>query len=103
MAKKADKEWGLKYGEESVMQCDLALNRLVQSVVDKWKMQLNSDYYSSIVGFEQIHDLWYMMYSDMKAIYTLEKLIKLDYSTPMIADEWEGGYNDKTTGSKEKV
>lgn len=27
------------------------------------------------------------MYSDMKAIYTLEKLIKLDYSTPMIADD----------------
>lgn len=89
MAKKADEEWGLKYGEQTEMQCDLALRRLVQSVFDKWKMQINSDFYSD-VGLGQIHDLWYMMYSDMKAIYTLEKLIKLDYSTPMIADDEKG-------------
>ena len=88
MSKKADNQWGETWSQEKEMACGVALQHLASAVYIKWRNAINSETdYPDLVGLGQIHDFWNMMYEDMKAIYTLEKLVNDTYKTVIIDKE----------------
>lgn len=90
MSKKADDNWGEKWSKEKEMDCGVALQHLATAVYTKWRSAINSESeYPNLVGLGQIHDIWNEMYEDMKAIYTLEKVVNDTYPTRII-DKEEG-------------
>ena len=88
MSKRADKEWGEKWSKEKEEDCRIALQVLATAVWSNWYREITSHSdYPRLVGLGNIHDLWHTIYTDMKAIYTLEKLVNDTYRTPMIENE----------------
>lgn len=96
MSKRADDTWGTTWSQEKEMECHVALQTLASCVYAKWRHYINqeakmgdgSDWIEG-VGLGQIHDIWNIMYSDMKALYTLEKLVNNQYATRIIENEEE--------------
>ena len=90
MSKKADERWGMTWSREAEMACGVALQHLASAVYIKWRNAINAETeYPDLVGLGQIHDIWNMMYEDMKAVYTLERLVNDDYMTRIIEGEAE--------------
>jgi len=88
MSKKADERWGKTWSRETEMACGVALQHLASAVYIKWRNAINAETkYPDLVGLGQIHDIWNMMYEDMKAIYTLEQLVNDKYKTRIIESE----------------
>lgn len=84
MSKRADENWGTVWSAENEMDARIALSHLAASVWDKWTRAFNAEKYPNMVGLGQVHDIWNMMYNDMKALYTLEKLLNNTYGTAII-------------------
>ena len=84
MSKRADDTWGTVWSAENEMDARIALSHLAASVWDKWTRAFNAEKYPNMVGLGQVHDIWNMMYNDMKALYTLEKLLNNTYGTAII-------------------
>ena len=92
MSKKAEKNWGRVWSEQSEMDCRVAIQHISSAIYYKWRDIINGEsQYPDMVGTGQIHDIWNYMYEDMKALYTLEKLVNDNYKTVIIQDEKEGG------------
>lgn len=89
MSKRADDTWGTVWSAENEMDARIALGHLAASVWIKWQREFDAEKYPRMVGLGQVHDAWNMMYEDMKALYTLEKLLNNTYSTRII-EEQEG-------------
>lgn len=87
MSKKADNNWGRIWSEESEMECGVALQHVAAAVWIKWQNEFNAEGYPKMVGLGQVHDIWNMMYEDMKALYTLEKLVNNEYCARIIESE----------------
>lgn len=84
MSKRADDTWGTVWSDENEMDARIALSHLAASVWIKWQREFNAEKYQNMVGLGQVHDVWNMMYNDMKALYTLEKLVNNTYATFII-------------------
>ena len=90
---KADNEWGKHWSQESEMECGVALQTLASSVYTHWRDKINQECKTSNgewiegVGLGNIHDLWNLMYKDMKALYTLEQLVNTQYRTKGIEQD----------------
>ena len=90
MSKRADKEWGEAWSKEKEMDCGVALQTLASCVYTHWQHRINAECKTMSgewiegVGLGQIHDIWNIMYHDMKALYTLEKLVNNTYRARMI-------------------
>jgi hypothetical protein len=84
MSKRADDTWGTVWSAENEMDARIALSHLAASVWDKWTRAFNAEKYPNMVGLGQVYDIWNMMYNDMKALYTLEKLLNNTYGTAII-------------------
>jgi len=76
------------------MECRVALQTLASCVYAKWRFHINQEArmgdgsdWTEGVGLGQIHDIWNIMYTDMKALYTLEQLVGAQYRTRIIEDE----------------
>lgn len=89
MSKKADKNWGRAWSREAEMDCRVAMQHLAGAVFSKWRRAIEQERYPNMVGMGQIHDLWNMMYEDMKAVYTIERLVNDDYRAVIIEKEYE--------------
>lgn len=88
MSKKADRNWGRVWSQETEMDCRVALQHLATAVYHKWSNAINSESkYPDLVGLGQIHDIWNGMYEDMKALYALEQLCNNHYKTKIIDEE----------------
>lgn len=88
MSKVAEETWGKVWSREEEMNCQVALQRLATSVYLGWKDRIESESkYPDLVGLGQIHDIWNGMYRDMKALYTLERLVNTHYKTVIVEDE----------------
>ena len=87
MNKKADKQWGEMWSQEKEMECHVALQVVASSIYTHWRNRINqacqttSGEWIEGVGLGNIHDLWNLMYEDMKALYTLEHLVNNHYRT----------------------
>ena len=87
MSKRADKEWGEMWSNEKEMECKVALQTLASRVYTHWRDRINqecrtpSGEWIEVVGLGNIHDIWNLMYHDMKALYTLEQLVNNHYRT----------------------
>ena len=87
MSKRADQEWGEMWSNEKEMECKVALQTLASCVYTHWRDQINRECMTTSgewiegVGLGNIHDIWNLMYHDMKALYTLEKLVNNHYRT----------------------
>lgn len=88
MSKGADKQWGEFWSQRKEMDCQVALQVLASSVYAHWRDKINRECLTSDggewiegVGLGNIHDLWNVMYMDMKALYTLEQLVNDHYRT----------------------
>ena len=89
MSKRADKEWGEMWSKEKEMECGAALQTLASCVYTHWRNRMNQDHKCKTisgelgegVGLGNIHDIWNLMYHDMKALYTLEQLVNNNYKT----------------------
>lgn len=84
MSKRVDDTWGTVWSAENEMDAGIALSHLASSVWIKWQREFNAEKYPNMVGLGQVHDVWNMMYNDMKALYTLEKLVNNTYGTFII-------------------
>ena len=84
MSKRADDTWGTVWSEENEMDAQVALSHLAAAVWRKWQRALDAEKYPNMVGLGQVHDIWNLMYNDMKALYTLEKLVNNMYGTLII-------------------
>ena len=89
MSKRADDTWGTVWSEENEMDARIALSHLAASVWIKWQREFNAEKYPNMVGLGQVHDAWNLMYNDMKALYTLEKLLNNTYGTAIIEKQME--------------
>ncbi len=87
MSKRSDHNWGVAWSQEKEMECGIALQHLAAAVWIKWRRFMDSEQYPDMVGLGQIHDMWNMMYEDMKALYTLEKLCNDDYKAAIVEKE----------------
>lgn len=87
MSKAADDNWGAVWSRESEMECRVALQVIASCVYDHWRDVIDrrsktaSGRWVEGIGLGDIHDIWNYMYDDMKALYTLEKLVNNHYST----------------------
>lgn len=87
MSKRADKEWGEMWSREKEMECGVALQTLASCVYTHWRNRINQECKTTGgewiegVGLGNIHDIWNLMYHDMKALYTLEQLVNDHYKT----------------------
>ena len=88
MSQKADKNWGRVWSREAEMDCRVAMQHLAGCVFNKWRRAIEQERYPDMVGMGQIHDFWNMMYEDMQAVYTLERLVNDDYRAKIIEDEY---------------
>lgn len=93
MSKKADDNWGMAWSQENEMECGIALQHLAACVWTKWEKAFSAEKYPDMVGLGQVHDVWNMMYRDMKALYTLETLINDTYATAIVEREGPGMTN----------
>lgn len=90
MSKSADENWGTLWSRESEMKCGVALQVLASCVYDHWRDVIDrrsktaSGRWVEGIGLGDIHDIWNFMYEDMKALYTLEKLVNNEYHTAII-------------------
>ena len=84
MSKRADENWGTVWSMVKEMDAKVALSHLAEAVWRKWQSAVNAEKYPNMVGLGQVHDLWNLMYYDMKALYTLEKLLNNTYGTAII-------------------
>lgn len=84
MSKRADHNWGTAWSQESEMECRVALQQLATAVWIKWQKAFNAEQYPDMVGLGQVHDIWNMMYTDMKALYTLEQLVGDKYRAKIV-------------------
>lgn len=95
MSNRADKEWGEMWSREKEMECGVALQTLASCVYTHWRNRINlecktvSGEWIEGVGLGNIHDIWNLMYHDMKALYTLEQLVNNHYRTKGIEQEKE--------------
>lgn len=93
MSKQADKQWGEMWSREKEMECQVALQRLASCVYTHWRHCINqecetiSGEWIEGVGLGSIHDIWNLMYEDMKALYALEQLVNSQYKTRGIDNE----------------
>lgn len=88
MSKRADKEWGKAWSREAEMECGVALQILATAVWSNWYREITSKKdCPRLVGLGNIHDMWNAMHDDMKAIYTLEKLVNDTYRTKGVETE----------------
>ena len=69
------------------MNARIALSHLAASVWIKWTREFNAEKYPKMVGLGQVHDAWNLMYDDMKALYTLEKLLNNTYGAAIIDNQ----------------
>ncbi|MCR5791371.1 MAG: hypothetical protein K6G83_15920 [Lachnospiraceae bacterium] len=96
MSQKADKNWGRVWSKEAEMDARIALQVVASSIYTHWKYTINQESKTSSgewiegVGLGQIHDIWNLMYTDMKALYTLEQIVGTHYRTKIIEDESPG-------------
>ena len=103
MSKAADNNWGMTWSRESEMECKVALQVLASCVYDHWRDVIDRESKTSAgrwvegVGLGNIHDIWNYMYDDMKALYTLEKLVNDTYSTAIIAKEMKDAETQEGT------
>ena len=87
MSKRADKEWGEMWSREKEMDCRVALQVLASSIYEHWRQKINRECQTTSgewvegVGLGNIHDIWNIMYNDMQALYTLERLVNACYHT----------------------
>lgn len=87
MSEQADKEWGEMWSREKEMECGVALQTLASCVYTHWRNRINqeckamSGEWIEGIGLGNIHDIWNLMYHDMKALYTLEQLVNDHYKT----------------------
>ena len=87
MSKRADKEWGEMWSREKEMECRVALQTLASCVYTHWRNRINQECKTTNgewiegVGLGNIHDIWNLMYHDMKALYALEQLVNDYYKT----------------------
>lgn len=99
MSKAADNQWGKTWSKESEMECQLALQVLASSIYTHWRNRINAQCQTQDgewiegVGLGNIHDLWNTMYTDMKALYTLEQLVNCNYKTKIIENEMRNEIN----------
>ena len=84
MSKRTDDTWGTIWSEENEMNARIALSHLAASVWIKWTREFNAEKYPKMVGLGPVHDAWNLMYDDMKALYTLEKLLNNTYGAAII-------------------
>ena len=92
MNKRADEEWGEAWSREKEIDCHVALQVLSTAVWSNWYRQIRAyEDHPHMVGLGNIHDLWNTMHDDMKAIYTLERLVNNEYRTKGIEDEESEG------------
>lgn len=94
MSKVADENWGLAWDRETEMECEIALQHLAASVWTKWAKEFSAEQYPNMVGLGEVHDTWNMMYQDMKAIYTLEKLVNNNYVARIVEKDGPGMTNE---------
>ena len=88
MSKRSDNEWGEAWSREKELDCQIALQVLATAVWSNWQREINShNDCPRMVGLGNIHDLWNIMHDDMKAIYTLERLVNDTYRTKGIETE----------------
>jgi len=78
------------------LSAGVAIQHLSTAIFCHWRESFNEERYPSMVGTGQIHDLWNMMYADMRALYTLEKMAGVEYRTAGIDD----GEKDRLKHSK---
>ena len=76
------------------MECGIALQHLATSIWIKWENAFSAEKYPDMVGLGQVHDIWNMMYQDMKALYTLEKLVNDKYATAIVQKDGPGMTNE---------
>jgi len=100
MSKKADENWGMAWSQEQEMECGIALQHLAGAVWSKWEKAFSAEKYPEMVGLGQVHDTWNMMYQDMKALYTLEKLVNDEYATAIVEKEGPGMTNQASKTEK---
>ena len=99
MSKRADKEWGEMWSQEKEMECSVALQTLASCVYTHWRDRINQECKTTSgewiegVGLGNIHDIWNLMYHDMKALYTLEQLVNNNYRTRGI-EQTEGSVKE---------
>lgn len=93
MSKRADDNWGVAWSRETEMECGIALQHLAASVWTKWEKAFSAEKYPDMVGLGQVHDIWNMMYQDMKALYTLEQLVNDDYAALIVEKDGPGMCN----------
>ncbi len=84
MSKRANNTGSTVWSDENEMDARIALSHLAASVWLKWQHAFNAEKYPNMVGLGQVHDAWNVMYDDMKALYTLEKLLNNTYGTAII-------------------
>lgn len=89
MSKRADNNWGRVWSEQAEMDCRVAMQHLAGAVFNKWRRAIEQETYPDMVGMGQIHDFWNMMYEDMKAVYTIERLVNDDYRAVILEKEYE--------------
>lgn len=95
MSKRADKQWGEMWSNEKEMECHVALQTLASCVYTHWQHRINQESQTTSgewiegVGLGNIHDIWNLMYTDMKALYTLEQLVNNHYRTKGIEPQAE--------------
>ena len=101
MSKKADKNWGRAWSQQAEMDCRVALQVVASSIYTHWMHRINQECKTSTrewiegVGLGQIHDIWNLMYEDMKALYTLEQLVGTHYRTMIVEDELPEGNEEE--------
>ena len=104
MSKAADKQWGKTWSKETKMECSVALQTLASCVYTHWRDRINRECKTSTgewiegVGLGNIHDIWNIMYQDMKALYTLEQLVGNQYRTAIIEHETDEADEDAEEG-----
>ena len=103
MSKAAEKNWGLVWSRENEMKAGVALQHLAEAVFLKWRREFNSEKYPNLVGLGQIHDIWNIMYQDMQAIYTLEKLVNDKYKARIVDDEFDPGTAEDDDDDEEEM
>lgn len=109
MSKKADKQWGEMWSSAKEMECGEALQVIASSVYTHWRNRINqecktiSGEWIEGVGLGNIHDIWNLMYTDMKALYTLEQLVNNQYRTKGIEPQESEGKDDNCAGNDQNA